>query len=295
MNPYARFGLVSNTVSAALIVGGLVAFGPAIVTTLGSAFAGEVASMVTLGVATTVLVVFWLAMTEAIFPSLFRINSIRRMILGKYYIEGTWIQAERAEAANRMAVIDIQPSGKSFIFSGYALNENFEIESNVLIEFSNTSWPFITYKYRNSLSDGRDGLREGVGEIQFEMNSSSARRFNGFVQFVSAGRRVNIEGSKLTSSREVRKLRSLEGRHELFEKYWELFFNRSLKSAKTATKDTPVQAEPVISEPVVTEAVPVAKTEAPVAVVPRRRASDWANAKPAAQGPSRPARRSQRS
>lgn len=273
MNPYARFGLVSNTVSAAMIVGGLVAFGPAIVGNLKAAFAGETAGMITLGVAVSILVVFWLTMTEAIFPSLFRVNSLRRMILGKYYFEGTWLQAERADDECRMAVIDIQPAGKSFIFSGYALNESFEIESNALIEFSKVEWPFITYKYRNSLSDGRDGLREGVGEIQFEMNRDSSRRFNGFLQFVSAGRRVKIEGTKLTKGSEVRKLRSLEGRHQLFEKYWELFFNRTVKTAKPAAKSEPIEV-PAIPE-TATEAPTKTATEANI--VPRRRASDWAN------------------
>lgn len=273
MNPYARFGLVSNTVSAAMIVGGLVAFGPAIVGNLKGAFAGETAGMVTLGVAVSILVVFWLTMTEAIFPSLFRINSFRRMILGKYYFEGTWLQAERIDDECRMAVIDIQPSGKSFIFSGYALNENFEIESNALIEFSNVDWPFITYKYRNSLSDGRDGLREGVGEIQFEMNRDSSRRFNGFLQFVSAGRRVKIEGTKLTKGSEVKKLRSLEGRHQLFEKYWELFFNRSVRTAKPV-EQAPVQSS--VEAPVAAAAVPTIEAKE-TKIVPRRRASDWAN------------------
>lgn len=226
-----------------------------------------------LGGAITVLVVFWLAMTEAIFPVVFRFNLVRKMVLGKYYIEGTWLQAERgAESGNRLAVIDIQPSGRSFIFSGYALNKDLQVESNTLIELSRFDWPYMTFKYRNSLSDGADGQREGVGEIQFEMNRSSAKRYNGFAQFVKNPTRLNVEGAKLVKNSEVKRLRSLEGRHDVFSKYWGLFFDTSITSAtetKTESK-APVSIEPVIER---RTAVATATTETDI--VPRRRASDW--------------------
>ena len=312
MNPYARFGLVSNTVSAAILVGGLATFGLPVFEAI-STVAGESGPAMwgALAGAITVLVVFWLAMTEAIFPTLFRFNIIRRLVLGKYYVEGTWLQAEKDDDTQRMSVIDIQPDGKNFIFSGYSLNQDLEIESNTLIEFSKFEWPFMTYKYRNSLSDGADGLREGVGEIQFEMNRSSARRYNGFLQYVRGMNRLKIEGSKLTSQSEVKRLRSLDGRQKIFRKYWELFFERSLRTeAPVATapapapvvriapaaaapapqpvpvpsiqpqaEESPVPAEEISdTEPVIVERrsedTALESTEEK-AVIPRRRASDW--------------------
>ena len=142
MNPYSRFGLVSNTVSAAAILTVLAFVGPQFVASLESVgSAGSTSSMLAVGGGVVVMVVFWLAMTEAIFPALFRFNSIRRLILGKYYFEGTWLQSEKGEDHQRLSVIDIQPDGKGFIFSGYSLNEDLEIESNTLIEFSKMEWP----------------------------------------------------------------------------------------------------------------------------------------------------------
>ena len=283
MNPYSRFGLVSNTVSAAAILTVLAAIGPQAMTAIqASTEAGNVA--IAMGGAVTVMVVFWLAMTEAIFPTLFRLNSIRRLVLGKYYFEGTWLQSEKGDGHKRLSVIDIQPAGKSFIFSGYSLNEELEIESNTLIEFSKLEWPFMTYKYRNSLSDGADGQREGVGEIQFEMNRASARRYNGYVQYVRNEARLRIEGSKLTSNREVKNLRTLQGRQKVFQKYWDLFFHAGGRKVEAA-KVTPV-AEP---EVIAAEAPVIERREAsaPVvtadAVVPRRRAGDWAANRPSRQ------------
>ncbi|MEL6692219.1 MAG: hypothetical protein AAFQ12_04200 [Pseudomonadota bacterium] len=232
MNPYSRFGLVSNTVSAAAILGLLAVTGPQFLTSIETIFGQDTASTaLAVGGAVAIMVVFWLAMTEAILPSLFRFNTVRRLILGKYYFEGTWLQSEKGDGHQRLSVIDIQPDGKGFIFSGYSLNKDLEIESNTLIEFSDMSWPFMTYKHRNSLSDGADGRRDGVGELQFEMNRSASRRYNGFVQFVRSPERVRIEGAKLTSGREVKSLRTLQGRQTVFAKYWDLFFNTSLRNA----------------------------------------------------------------
>ena len=208
-------------------------------------------------------------------------------------------------------MIDIQPQGKGFIFSGYSLNEDLEIESNTLIEFSKLEWPFMTYKYRNSLSDGADGKREGVGELQFEMNKAAARRYNGYVQYVKNQARVKIEGAKLTSNGEVKQLRTLQGRQKVFSKYWDLFFNTSLrKSAEKAetavTEEVEAPAPKVerVVEAVRTEPVKdtieieqtldrleetaskverrkASKTEADTedGVVPRRRATDWSKTK----------------
>ncbi|MEO0818133.1 MAG: hypothetical protein AAFX86_12625 [Pseudomonadota bacterium] len=281
MNPYARFRLVSNSVSAALILGGLASFGKPLIEAVSTVAGSNPTNLAIAGAAGVgVLVVFWVTMTEAIFPALFRFDGIRKMILGKYYMEGTWLQSERGDDTSRMSVIDIQPKGTGFTFTGYSLNENLEIESNSRIEFSQFDWPFMTYKHRNSLSDGSDGLSEGVGELQFEMNRSSARRYNGYLQYVRGQDRLKIEGVKLTKGREVRRLRSLEGRREICAKYWELFFNRPMQS------ETPVVAAPAVT------AAPIAQTaEGPVfverrsndstpvanedGVIPRRRASDW--------------------
>jgi len=251
MNPYKRFSLISNFVSAALIIAGLALFGSPVMTAVIDTAGGSGPAMwAALGGMLGILVVFWIAMTEAIFPVLFRFDTVRKLVLGRYYMEGTWLQAEKGDGVRRMAVIDIQPSGNRFIFTGYALNKDLEIESNTRIEFSRFDWPFMVYKYRNSLSDGGDGLREGVGEIQFEMNRSAARRFNGFLQFVRNQQRLNIEGVKLTKGRAVKRLRSLEGRRAIMEKYWALFFNAPLeRRAIAADKAAP---------PAVAEAVPPA-------------------------------------
>ena len=237
MNPYNRFTTVSNLMAASITIGAVLAFGMPAFDAVSQLSGGQTgpALMASTGASLALLVVGWLAMTEVIFPLVFRLSSVRKLVLGKYYIEGTWLQAERSHDEKRMSVIDIQPDGNRFIFSGYSLNEDLEIESNIMIEFSRFEWPFMVYKYRNSLSDGGDGRRDGVGEIQLEMNRSSARRYNGFLQYVKSDERLKIEGAKLTRTEEVNQLRRLDGRQSIFEKYWKLFFHRAMRPSTGLT------------------------------------------------------------
>jgi len=233
MNPYTRFTTVSTLMAATVTIGAVLAFGIPAFEAI-SQYSGQQSGpglMAATGASLALLVVGWLAMTEVIFPLVFRIAAVRKLVLGKYYIEGTWLQAERGVDEKRMSVIDIQPDGSRFIFSGYSLNEELEIQSNIMIEFSRFEWPFMVYKYRNSLSDGSDGRRDGVGEIQLEMNRASARRYNGFLQYVKSAERLKIEGAKLVNASEVNQLRRLEGRQQVFEKYWKLFFHRAMRPA----------------------------------------------------------------
>lgn len=273
MSPYSRFSIVSNTVSAGLIVSALALYGPAGFIALKSAATTPVDQGLAIAATIVVLVVFWMAVTQAIFPILFRITAVRKLVLGKFYVEGTWLQAERADSSKRLAVIDIQPKGNSFIFAGYSLNEAFEVESNTLIELSGFEWPFMTYKFRNTLSDGSDGQREGVGEIHFEMNREAARRYNGFRQHVRSKERVKIEGTKLTSNKEIKRLRTLEGRRQIFSKYWGLFFNSRVQGNAAAA--APITSQELASGHPQLQRAKEQLEQAQDKIIPRRRSTDW--------------------
>ncbi|ACT59865.1 hypothetical protein [Hirschia baltica] len=309
MNPYCRFLVVSNAVSAAIVLA-LVCFvfGPATAAYSVAGFEADYAPFLAAGAALLVTIVVWLALTDAVLPFFFRYTPIRKLVLGKHYMEGTWIQAEKHNGMPRMAVIEIQPAGKSFRFSGYAVDENLEVQSNVIMEFSSFSWPFMTYKFRNSLADTSEEGREGVGELHFEANRHAPRSYNGFVQTVNSLGRVKIEGVRLMKGREIRDLRSLEYRADIIDKYWGLFFERGNRVTRMKRKGvghfgahTSPVSENVVDPPKFNsklESSDYIKENEPVApnvradverhvanlasenvenspIVPRRRASDW--------------------
>lgn len=258
MFQYQRFRIIANAISAALVGVGLVfmvnRFGG--LTALANLSVFETIGAA--GVGLVVSVIVWIALSEAIIPYAFKSNLVRKVILGKYYVEGTWLQAERDGDSLRLAIIDIQPNGNGFMFSGYALDEDLNIQSNMRMEHATVEWPFLTYKYRNTLAETDDQRREGVGEIHFETNRHAPRRFTGFFAGVQGTGRVKIEGVRLVRSSEVNRLRTLEGRVEVIEKYWELFFNRKVNLRRApvvqaanevqATKAAPVAPAPVAAQ-----------------------------------------------
>ncbi len=306
VNPYSRFLVVSNAASAAIVLT-LVGFisGPAFNAYSTAGFEAEYAPFVAAGAALVTSIVVWLALTDAILPFFFRYTPIRKLILGKHYMEGTWIQAEKHEGSPRMAVIEIQPAGKSFHFTGYAVDENLEVQSNAVMEFSKFDWPFMTYKFRNSLADTADDGREGVGEIHFEANRHAPRSYNGFVQTVNSLGRTKIEGVRLNKGREIRDLRSLEYRADVIDKYWGLFFERGNRKSRMRNKavgtfdntpfvDTAPPAKTIVTNEYVQQSSFQKSVDTPATkdvreerrvsqnsskehgpVVPRRRVSDW--------------------
>jgi hypothetical protein len=195
--------------------------------------------MMAAGAALGATIIVWLSLVTAVLPFFFRYTPIRRLILGKHYMEGTWIQAEKHKDTPRMAVVEIQPAGSSFRFSGYAVDENLEVQANVALEFSKFDWPFMTYKFRNTFAETNDEGREGVGEIHFEANRQAPRTYNGFVQTVSREGRVKIEGVRLTLGKEIRSLRSIERRADVIDKYWGLFFERGTRAQRLKQRTGP--------------------------------------------------------
>jgi len=257
VNPYGRFAVVSNAVSAGVVLSLMGVSAQPVLKVFNSAeIQTQTTSFMAGAAALLVAIVVWLSLSHAILPFFFRYTLIRRLILGRHYMEGTWIQAEKSPDAPRMAIIEIQPKGMSFRFSGYAVDDTLEVQSNVALEFSHFDWPFMTYKFRNTLAETSDDSREGVGEIHFESNRQTPRSYNGFVQIVNRAGRTKIEGVRLRKSREIKELRSLEGRAEVIDHYWGLFFKRGDRSSRQALRqkgsgvgesEQSRESEPVIS------------------------------------------------
>lgn len=287
MNPYSRFRLISNTATTALIAGSLCAAWPLasamLVTAIGGA--GTAYQLAVAGIAAG-LVLAALAISEWIFPALFQMSFLRRIVLGKHYIEGTWLQAERGPAGSeRLTVLHLRPSGYGFDLSGYSLNQESEIESNRMIEYSRLDGPVLTYAYRSLMPDGAGNQARGMGELMFEQRGGAPKAYSGHGEPIGA-RRFQVEGVKLTKWSERRRLRKLEQRSGIVTHYWGLYFGGPVGMAEDAA---PVVA-PTVRRPVIVSAMrfesapkgPLPERRsaesAPMSdgpVITRRRASDW--------------------
>jgi len=280
MNPYSRFRFISNMAAAALMAGSLCAVWPVasalLVTETGGAALAYKVSVAGIAAA---LVLASLVITEWVFPALFQVAFLRKLVLGKHYIEGTWLQAERGPAGSeRLTVLIIRPRRYGFGLSGYCLNQESEIESNRMVEYSKLDGPVLAYAYRSLMPDGAGNQARGMGELMFEQRRGAPKAFSGHGEPVGA-RRFQVEGVKLTKWSERRRLRKLEQRAEVVEKYWDLFFGTAHEAAGEAA---PALRRPVIitaAKPGASVFVDRRNPEKAAAddgpVITRRRASDW--------------------
>lgn len=279
MNPYSRFRLVTNFLAAALVAGGLCALWPAASGMLAAAAGGVTAAYwAGVGIAALLTVTGSLLLTEALLPALFQWSVLRKLVLGRDYVEGTWLQAERGPSGTeRLTVMHLRAAGAGYELSAYSLNEDNEIESNRIIAWSKLDGPVLSCAYRTLMPDGAGNQAQFTSELMFEQRRGAPRSVAGFGVAAGSTRRFQIEGVKLTRWSERRRLRKLEQRGEVVAHYWNLFFG--------VVADMPAERLPDADRPVVvvteTRRTPFIERRdpdnvpEPGTVVARRRASDW--------------------
>lgn len=277
MNPYSRFRLISNFLTLSVVAGGLCAVWPlaagmiaAAAGGVAMAYAGAVAAAATLTVASAMV------LGELVFPALFQWSVLRKLVLGRDYVEGTWLQAERGPSGSeRLTVMHLRPKGFGYELSGYSLNQENEIESNRMIAWSKLDGPVLTFAYRSLMPDGAGNQAQFSSEVMFEQRRGAPKAVAGYGMVAGGMRRFHVEGVKLTKWSERRRLKKLEQRGEVVAKYWNLFFGVAVADE---AMDEPVvvqrPAAAMAAAPFVERRDPESMAE-PGAVIPRRRASDW--------------------
>ena len=280
MTPYSRFRLISNTAAAALVAGALCAVWPTASGMLAAATGGPTqAYWAMTGFIGLVCVVGWMTLAEAVFPLVFRMGLLRRIVLGADYIEGIWVQAERGPGGSEtLTVMQIRPSGFGFEMTSASYDRGGDIDGRRMVEFTKLNGPVLSHAGRQVLPDGQT---QYVQELMFEGGRGAPKAYGGYGHVAGSARRHAIEGVKLTKGSERRRLGKLETRGEITAKYWALFFD----AKDAAGADEAPQARPAIiaRRIVVAEAPVMAPPErrseerlvADGPVIQRRRASDW--------------------
>jgi len=203
-----------------------VAFGPVVRQTIvdaaGSSQVAQWAGLIGSGV---MLLVIWSVLSGVLLPGVLKMGVLRRWVLGRAFVEGSWIQAERGGPNGpRLAIVSMKPAYPGILVTSSTLTRMGEIESGLHAEFHQISWPRLDFKFRETLPSNSGRQAEGFGEIQFDLTGGAPRRYAGCLQVAGMDKRIKTEGIKLTSWKERRQLRSLEGRRDVLSKYWSAFF-----------------------------------------------------------------------
>lgn len=292
MTPYSRFRTISNVTTTALVIGAVFAVWP-VASDMIAAATGSLTPAywaATAGAALMVLIVS-LTISGAVFPLLFRMGFLRRMVLGQHYLEGLWLQAEHDdENGNRLTLVQIKPQGYGYTFSGQIFDRNLNVMSQSPVEMMRCGPLDISYFY--ATLPGSDGERSDSGRahLSFRPFRGRALAYTGYGQSDLMRHSFRIEGVKVRKWKELRRLQKRDMQAEILSAYWEKFFNETV-TMDEALPEVPEMADlqeafepPAIRRPVIVETRQPAfvdrrsgdgETSEDGPVIQRRRASDW--------------------
>jgi hypothetical protein len=126
---------------------------------------------------------------------------LRRRLLGRQYIEGTWFVIFLVnEKPRSFGITRIELAGTSVQFSGEDFLVGKEGRGHYLTDFTLLDWPKLKYKYTYQVSDSREISHQGYGEAQFlGVDGSSPLEFEGFFFELIEGQRVTFIGRRVDS------------------------------------------------------------------------------------------------
>ena len=145
----------------------------------------------------------------------------RRLILGRQYIEGVWIDLvqeggePKAVGLTRINIIEgeLKISGDDYDIDGLHTG-------HYVCDFHYVDWPRIRYVYSYQYSDDDNIIKQGLGEFLFDDTGISPIRYSGHFFDIQGGKRFRFEGWKLKDRKKLKELRTPKGRIDLVKDWY---------------------------------------------------------------------------
>lgn len=125
---------------------------------------------------------------------------LRRLLLGRAFVEGTWIDVayidDRPVAAG---IVRIEPASLGLRLSGEVFDLDGRPNGSFRSELADLFWPTLCYKYSavRSESPTHDDF-QGYSEIQFAERDGKSMRYQGYYCDLFQGRRIDVVGARLS-------------------------------------------------------------------------------------------------
>lgn len=153
-----------------------------------------------------------------------RSSRLRRIVLGRRYVEGSWIDfVTRDNLPPLVGITSIEPSGSSLRYGG----TNFSAYGEYLGTFTTTTvafqWPELRFTYGPALDAtemdlGASSLMIGFGEIVFQSSQRLPSTYRGRCHDVEQGLHW-IEGQRITDEADLADLATLDGQARLVRRH----------------------------------------------------------------------------
>jgi hypothetical protein len=128
---------------------------------------------------------------------------VRKLLLRRQFVEGTWIDVvQRDGAPSVIGIVRFEPSGSFISYSG----ENLDVRTGAYLGHFSTemvanAWPRIRFKYTAfDHASSSDPFVQGFGELQFLGEMRYPDRYVGYCIDSLRGQRHLIEGRRITDT-----------------------------------------------------------------------------------------------
>jgi hypothetical protein len=190
----------------------------------------QFAAMVFLLAYALVPLMLWLFISYIVVPIVLEKRFFRTFVLGRRYVEGTWIEWLRDPMGQEaMSIINIQPDKETFAMSGTNHDEEGNINHSFKVTLWKFNWPYLDYCYE-STTGGSSGEYQGVGLFQFLSQESGFRgaptSFTGSFTPGGASGNSQVIGKRL-SDEESAQLVSEEKKRMIIGRYFSEFRAKS--------------------------------------------------------------------
>ncbi|NIS37739.1 hypothetical protein GWN26_01340, partial [Candidatus Saccharibacteria bacterium] len=184
------------------------------------------------GIAIGILVFFAIVVTkigESIGRSLVeRSKFIRKLILGKDYIEGSWVDLSidhQNKLLRAVALVEIEYQNGSIAFGGQVFGCNGvpvgNFDSSVAGYKNNTLW----YVYNREVVFENKEKATGRGELKFTRESHNPTSYYGSFFDTETELEISVEGARIQDKKTLKMLRKQEGKAQVVKEYSERFVN----------------------------------------------------------------------
>lgn len=159
---------------------------------------------------------------------------LRRFILGKYFVEGTWMDVLRVNGTpTYVGLLRIEYDSGTLSISGRNFNRNGVVESSFNSDIAAFEWPRLLFKYSASRSPEGEHNLEGFAHVRFVGRDGSPLSYDGYYRD-HAGNRAEYSGWKVT---EKDKLASLDKPEDLKDQVTSMWKGVSPSSVNTPSRN----------------------------------------------------------
>jgi len=149
---------------------------------------------------------------------------LRRWVLGKFYIEGTWCERVRRDGVpHGISIVQLLPDGYSVVIAGTNYNPKGVSQSSFRGKLMEMNWPTATFHHNNNTTVGPPDTRPGIGTITFSDRHPFPNHFSAHYAHVTEGVSYSVNAFRLEDEADLAQISSAHDRQAWLLAQWKKF------------------------------------------------------------------------